>query len=150
VKIILRKTVPTLGEAGDVKNVAEGYARNFLFPQGLASPATEQLLAETEQFRKKRAKQKTRADSKHSQAAEAVRDLTLVFRLKATPEGTLFAGIGPNEIVERIQRDKGVRLSEKTVHLEKHLKTVGQHEVALTLGKETLAIKIIIEAEHEK
>lgn len=149
-KVIIQKNIPTLGEVGEIKNVAEGYARNYLFPQGLAKVATPQAIKEAGQMRKKHEKKEILSASKYKKITAKLGGLSLVFHCKANSEGTLFAGIGPKEIVEMIRREKGFRLSEKTVHLDKHAKTVGEHKATLILGEDRLPIKITIEPDHEK
>lgn len=132
-RVILKREVAGLGRPGDVKDVADGYAQNFLLPRGLAIEATAgemKVLARARDA--KRAKQ-DRAHADAEELAKRLSETTLVFRLKAGDQGKTFGSVTSKDIAESLQREHKVVVDKTKVHLPEPLKTLGVHKVEIRL-----------------
>jgi large subunit ribosomal protein L9 len=133
VRVILKREVAGLGRPGDVKDVADGYAQNFLLPRGLAIEATAgemKVLARARDA--KRAKQ-DRAHADAEELAKRLSEMTLVFRLKAGDQGKTFGSVTSKDIAEALQREQKVDVDKTKVHLPEPLKALGVHQVEIRL-----------------
>lgn len=146
-RVILRAEVRGLGRAGEVKDVAEGYAQNFLLPKGLAIEATA---GEMRRAAREQASAKTKRDRGQADAAALARRLeatTLVFRLKAGERGKTFGSITSKDVAEALRREAGVEIDRAKIHLEEPLRSLGLHRVEVRLAgdvraKVTVAIEV--------
>jgi large subunit ribosomal protein L9 len=148
-EVILLDTVENLGGIGDKVKVKPGYARNYLLPQGKATRATAENLAE---FEKRRAELETKAAAVISEAkarGEKINGLRLVIRAKVGSEGKLFGSVGTVDIAEAAEA-AGVVIERSELRLaEGPLRTVGEHEVEVHLHSEvSVPIFVTIEAEE--
>lgn len=135
-KIILNKTVPKVGKEGDVVTVADGYARNFLFPRGLAIVAEKKQIAAL-QVRQARVAAKT---AEHQTSAEGVKDnldgkLVRIEGKVGASAGKLFGAITSQDVVDAIKAQLGVQLEKKQVALVEPIKRLGKHSVLLDLHR---------------
>jgi large subunit ribosomal protein L9 len=131
-KVILRSDITNVGKRGDICQVADGYARNYLFPKGLAIVATDGAVAQAASMRRAR-DLKDAAD--RSAAEEIARRLvarTITVKAKAGTEGRLFGSVTASDIVDAVQAQAGVALDRKKLHVEP-IKTTGTHSVAVRL-----------------
>lgn len=130
-KVILLKPVEQLGRVGDIKEVALGYARNYLIPRGLADAATADLIA---QISAQRERQRRQAEEELA-SAEAIaakldgQEITVV--AKVTGAGTLYAAVGPQKIAAALQA-KGFAVAKEQIRSQP-MKAVGEHEVVVSL-----------------
>lgn len=124
---------PKIGQAGDVKEVASGYALNFLLPQGLAKLATPAGIRQVEEIKRKRAAEI--ADEKRALLlqANALRDRSVVIRTKSE-EGRLFGSVGAEEIAAALSVE-GIEIDPKILMIPKAFKMTGQYEVVAHFGK---------------
>jgi large subunit ribosomal protein L9 len=149
-EVILLDKVSNLGDLGDKVRVKNGYARNFLIPNGKAKPATAENLKEFEARRaelEKQAADSLAAANGRKQRLDALSGVTI--RTKAGTEGKLFGSIGTFDIVEAVKA-AGVELEKREVRLPLgNLREVGQHEVVVHLHTDVeTTLKITIEAEE--
>ena len=132
-RVILKSEVAGLGRPGDVKDVADGYAQNFLLPRGLAIEATASEMKVLSRARDaKRAKQ-DRAHADAEELAKRLSETTLVFRLKAGEQGKTFGSVTNKDIAEALQREQKVDIDKTKVHLPEPLKSLGVHTVEIRL-----------------
>jgi large subunit ribosomal protein L9 len=133
VRVILKRDVAGLGRPGDVKDVADGYAQNFLLPRGLAIEATAGEMKVLSRARDaKRAKQ-DRAHAEAEELAKRLSETTLVFKLKAGEQGKTFGSVTSKDIAEALQREHKVEVDKTMVHLPEPLKSLGVHTVEVRL-----------------
>jgi large subunit ribosomal protein L9 len=133
VRVILKSEVAGLGRPGDVKDVADGYAQNFLLPRGLAIEATASEMKILSRARDaKRAKQ-DRAHADAEELAKRLSETTLVFKLKAGEQGKTFGSVTNKDIAEALQREQKVDIDKTKVHLPEPLKSLGVHTVEIRL-----------------
>lgn len=147
-KIILVKNIRGIGRMGDIKNVADGYARNFLVAKGLARLA----LADAEKISAELRKQMDQTTAlEHEEAtklANAVNDAVVTLAERATEQGTLFAAVNREEIAKELKRTTGYRIDPAMIQLHEHaIKSVGEHIVELVCAPDVRAkIKVVIQA----
>jgi large subunit ribosomal protein L9 len=133
-KIILRRTVPKLGERGQIVEVKDGYARNFLLPRGMAYEA----IAENE---RRIAKERKQADdvvaarvAESQSLASRLEGISATVQVKADGE-TIYGSVAAEEIVAAISSEHGVQLDPAVVCLDEAIKKIGTHNVKLNLGE---------------
>ena len=130
-KVILLKDVRRVGQHGEVKSVSDGYANNFLFPNKLAEPATDEKIKQAEAGKAARdaelAKEREQQDNKVSQ----LRGKKVVIQSRATEKGGLFKTITSKEIVKAILAEHSLEIPEDQIVIGEPIKTVGDHVVSL-------------------
>lgn len=135
------------GKKGEIKEVADGYARNFLIPKGMALPATPSAAKEAKLLLDKKVEHQTRQQEEQSKIASELDGKELRFRAKAGAKGRLHGAITSANIAEELSRLTGLEVDKKKVEMEP-LHQLGEHEIAINLGTGTQAkIKVIIEEE---
>jgi large subunit ribosomal protein L9 len=131
-KVILKHDVKGLGRAGDVKDVKDGYARNFLLPNGAAVKADTGALKNWERHRAER-EERDRTECEEAEAtAEKLRALKIQIPVKAGEKNRLFGSVTNREIAEFIGRE-GIDVDRHAIHLREPIKTVGDHRVEVRL-----------------
>lgn len=135
-KVILQKTVERLGDPGDVADVADGYARNFLIPRGLAVRAEKGAVRHAESL--KRAHQsRTKAQKGEFEAIAArIIQTSVVVTARAGEEGKLFGSVTAADIAEALSAETGVAVDRRDIHLDEPIRSVGTHEVTVHLHPE--------------
>jgi len=134
-KVVLVADVKGLGRAGDVKEVAEGYARNYLLPRGLAAPATESRLKGLLARREVAARRQARAEERRRLLAARIGQLELRFTAKAGGHQRLFGSITAADIAAELSRRVGETVDKRLVELSEPIKQLGTYQVAVRLGK---------------
>ena len=148
-KVLLIKDVYKLGQAGDVKRVANGYGRNFLIPQGLAVLATPAALKETGRIRKQAAVQRAQLNQEMSGLAQQIEGMKLIFAAKAGETGKLYGSITTQMIIDSINEKLGVELSKRQVDIQP-IRTIGIHKTSIRLTMDlTPEITILVHKEGE-
>ena len=132
-KLILTSDVDDLGKRGDVVDVADGYARNFLLPRKHAIKANEGALRQAEAIREARIEAELRAKELAEAIATQLVGSRVVIAAQAGDEGQLYGSVGVTDIVEGINRFTGVELERNQVELEEPIKAIGLHEIQVKL-----------------
>jgi len=145
-KVILNQDVTGLGEEGDIKDVAPGYARNFLLPQKLAVPHTKEFLAQLEH---KRAAIEKRKETKRVEAAglkERLEAEEIKFSLPAGENGKLFGSVNNANVVTELEK-KGYTIEKKRIEIPEHtIRNTGTYKIRIRLyDKEEATVKLIVE-----
>jgi len=143
VKIVLRADVETLGNKGDLVDVADGYARNFLVPRGLAMKATRGAVAQAEAMRRNRAArdERDRAEAQELATKLTARPISVVAR--AGEGGKLFGSITSADIVAAVTAQVGVELDRRAITLAEPLKELGPAEVPVRLHTDVEASVVV-------
>ncbi len=145
-KAIFLQDVKGVARKGDIKEVSDGYAQNFLFPKNLAKAATADAIARAKAEATKQEQLKKEAVEIARQQMLALKDKSVVLTMKSRG-GKLFGSITGRDIAEKLKQD-GFVVSEKSVVLKKHLKTAGQHDVTLDFGHgNTCVLRVTIQGE---
>jgi large subunit ribosomal protein L9 len=132
-KLILISDVNELGKRGDVVDVAEGYARNFLLPKKKAVKASEGSMAQAEATREARIESEARAREQAENVATQLVGTRVVLAAQAGDEGRLYGSISVHDVVEGIKRFTGLELERDTVVLPAPIKAIGLHEIQIKL-----------------
>lgn len=146
-KIILRKDVATLGDAGEVVTVKNGYANNYLIPQGYAIRATEGTLKALETEKKQQARKIELQRKSARELAEKLEQMTLKVFAKAGESGKLFGTVTAGDIAEALKA-QGVEIDRRKIQLEAPIKSLGKFEAEAKLFMDIMA-KLSIEVEAE-
>ncbi|MFM7616817.1 MAG: 50S ribosomal protein L9 [Actinomycetes bacterium] len=138
-KVVLRSDVENLGKKGDLCEVADGYARNYLVPRGLAMRATKGVIAQAESMRRSRGAR----DRREREAAEAVASRISGQRVtvpaRAGEGGKLFGSVGTADIAAAIAALAGHEVDRRTVVLDEPIKELGETEVSIKLHADVVA-----------
>jgi len=144
-KVIFLQNVRKQGQKDQVKEMNEGFARNFLFPQKLAVEATPKALSELAERLKAKEGKVIRHSKEFQAALDATADFTLVIKKKANDEGHLFSGVTVKEILSLL-REKEIHFEDKNFNLKSPIKKTGNYELPIS-GAEGHVLRVLIEAE---
>mgnify|MGYP001607835334 CR=1 FL=1 len=145
-QVILKKDVPGLGKVGDVKTVAEGYAKNFLFPNDLVMPATTSNVKSLEDKKKRVASLAAKEKTTAIDFANRLKDITLTVKKKAGEGEKLFGSVTTDDIVSALMRHK-LKVEKKMISHDP-IKSLGEHTVSIKLYHGISAmVKIVVERE---
>lgn len=135
VKLLLCENVETLGIVGDVVDVAPGYARNYLLPQGLATEPTDGNMRKLAKRRRVAELEHARKRSELEQLAEKLKDVEVTIRARANEEGVLYGSVGVKEIVDALAED-GFYLKPEQVGLERPIRQLDTEAVPIKLAED--------------
>jgi large subunit ribosomal protein L9 len=138
VEVVLRKDVDKVGLRGEVVNVARGYARNFLFPRGLADEATPARVAELRKVEDRRARQEAKTFEDAQTIGERLAQIELRFDVKAGPTGSLFGSVTPTDIADELWTKHKVRVDRRKIATET-IKRIGRYQVPVELFQDVTA-----------
>jgi large subunit ribosomal protein L9 len=144
VEVILRSDIDKVGLRGEVVNVARGYARNFLFPRGLADAATPARVAEVRKVEERRAKNEAKTFEDAQSIAEQLGRVELRFDVKAGPTGSLFGSVTPTDISDQLWEKHKVRVDRRKIGGEA-LKRIGRFQVPIELFQDvTVEVRTLV------
>jgi len=147
VKVILRKDVATLGDAGEVVAVKNGYANNFLIPQGIAIRATEGTLKALETEKKQQAKKVELQRKNAREYAQKIEQLSLKVFAKAGETGKLFGTVTSTDIADAL-KVQGIEIDRRKITIEAPIKSLGKYEADAKIFMD-ITVKIQFEVEAE-
>jgi large subunit ribosomal protein L9 len=148
-EVLLLKNVDQLGKAGDVKRVADGYARNFLFPRQLAVVATPGAIRQAKLHREAEAARQAKALSDAQALAQRLDGLTVTFQARAGETDRLYGSITNVNIAEALEKQIGEEVDRRKIDLEEPLKELGTHAVTIRLAPGAEA-KVTVAIEREE
>lgn len=152
-KVILKKDIDNLGYTGEVVEVNKGYARNYLFPKGLAIEYSSGNLKSIEHLKKKEWEKRNREMLEAKELAEKLSQLKIVFRVKAGKDGKLFGSVTNKDIAQYLKDNYQIEIDRKKIEHSEPMKKIGNYKVNIHLYKEVdvqLFIDIISEEEPQK
>ena len=144
-KIILLRDIKNLGKKGEIKQVADGYARNFLLPQKSAIAATAGVIKDLQSSENKKQDKQNKVVKNLSGYKNKLENKGITIKAKANKEGHLFAGVGADIIVETLEKQKNLKIAEKNVKIKHKIKTLGEYIIIAKVGKDEAKVKVIIE-----
>lgn len=142
-KVLLRRDVGGVGRRGDVVDVADGYARNYLFPEGLGIAATRGGESQAVAMRRARDLREAKDHEAAEAKAHVLGGATLQVSARAGSTGRLFGSVGAAEILEAARTQKGVELDRHHVALDEPIKALGSYEVVLRLAPDVEATAVV-------
>jgi large subunit ribosomal protein L9 len=131
-KVILKRDVKGLGREGDLKDVKDGYARNFLLPTGAVVVADKGAVANWERHREQREERDRSTRAAAEATAEKIRELRLEIPVKAGERGRLFGAVTSHQIADVVARE-GIELDRHALHLREPIKALGDYKVDVRL-----------------
>lgn len=147
-KVIFIKDVPNVGKKYEVRQVKDGFARNFLFRQNLALPATSSNVKRVDSLKAEEEKRIAEKRQKFELLAQKLKQMRLEFKLKAGKENQVFGSVTKSDLLKEL-KEKGIELEKDWIELDEHIKSTGQKDIAVKFpyGVEG---KLVISIEAEK
>lgn len=140
-KVILLDNIRGIGQVGDVKDVSDGYARNFLFPRKLGKPASDGAAREAEGMKAQKLEALALAKTQSEELAKKLESMVVVLQGKSNEKGKLFSAITAADIATAVSKEAGVHIPPEAIVLNlprykagAHLKTIGEHSVRINLS----------------
>ncbi len=150
-KIVLRQDVPKLGEAGTVQNVADGYARNFLIPRGLAVIATPGELKVVAHNQDVQARKVAKQEQQLQTVADRIAGQRLEFTARAGEQGRLYGSVTAGDIADRLSAAVREEIDRRKVLLEEPIRSVGEHTVTVHLvGRLRPQVTVVVNGEVDE
>lgn len=147
-KVILKKDLRTLGRAGDIKQVKDGYARNYLLPRGIAELATEGAIKSWKSAEERRKKKREQENKALSAVAEKISAITLSFSRKVNEDGQMFGSVAKSDILKSLKA-ADIEIDREAIDLPASIKAVGNFEVPVYLNSDVSAkIKVTVTAQN--
>lgn len=146
-ELILLSDVDGLGIVGDVVKVANGHARNYLLPQGLAKPVTEKLIEKLADAKAQREAELLEEKAHAESFAEKVAKAEITIKVKTSAEGRLYGSVGESEIADQANKT-GLKIDVKQVHLGSPIRQLGEYDVRIRLHPEVaenLKVRVVEE-----
>ncbi len=150
-KVVLKENIPGVGQKNEIKEVTDGYARNYLFPKKLATKAIESEVKKAKQIQNQKEEKKSKRRKELKKLAEAITEKKIKFEMKVGEKGQLFESIDKKDIVKKIKELGYEEVKEKHINLEKPIENEGEYEINLNLGEDLKStLKVLIkEKENE-
>ena len=148
-KVILKKDVNNIGRMGEIKQVKDGYARNFLLPRGLVEPATEGARRAWKNSEVKRSKRLDQENAGLQETASRLAAITLSFSRPVSEDGVMFGSVAKSDIIKNLQA-ADIRIHKGMIKLPASIKAVGNFEVEITLKMGIAAkVKVVVSAQSK-
>ncbi|HUT22312.1 MAG TPA: 50S ribosomal protein L9 [Candidatus Bipolaricaulota bacterium] len=145
-KVVLIKNDSKLGKIGDIKEVSEGFAMNYLFPNNIAKAATAGEVAKAQASRKKQERQRTQGKINQPGLLEKLDSLKLAISAKADENGTFFAKITADKIAAELKKS-GINIKSKMIKLDEPIKKAGEYKIDVKAGDKNITIDLVIKSE---
>jgi large subunit ribosomal protein L9 len=149
-KVVFLQDVPAVAQAGEVKEVACGHARNYLFPKGLAVLATAAEIKRAQARSQAEARRRDQQLQETVALSEALQGVSLVFAKRVGTKGNIYGSVSNSAIARELHR-RGFKVDKHQIRLDEPLRKLGTHDVEIELGRAVLAgIKVTIEEAIEE
>lgn len=134
-KVILQKDVKDVGKVGELVNVSEGFARNFLFPRKMAAAATEGRVKEYEHLKRMGEAKKKKAIAERQGLLNKINGTAVKFKVSAAAEGDkIFGSVTTSDISKELEK-AGFSIDRRDIHLEEPIKVLGTHKASIKMGE---------------
>lgn len=148
-KVLLCQDVEKLGWLGDIVDVKEGFARNYLLPQRLAIAATDANVKSLAEEKAKRAEQRVLEQKRFEAAIKAVDGAQVIISAKTNEQGHLFGSVTAHDIAENL-RGQGFEVRDDVVRLPEHIKEIGTYDITLKYATDaTASVKVVVVSQDE-
>ena len=147
-KVILLQDVDGLGKVGELKDVANGYARNYLLPKKLAAGATPQLLANYQQRIAAEQRRLEKQNEQNRQQSERLSQITLTFKARVGGQGRLYGSITSQDIAAALRESEGITIDRRMIELPDPIRTLGTYHVPVKIAQK-LAPEITVNVVDE-
>jgi len=148
-EVILTHNIVGLGAESDQVKVAAGYARNFLYPQGLAIPVTGANKRRLESLKQRRAEREAHELNSMTELSKSISKLLCVIAVKTGEDGKMFGTVTAGMIADQLKTQFEITLDKKKIHLEQPIRALGEHEVELRLHADvTTSLKVRVDSSN--
>ena len=149
-KVILLKNIPRVGQKYDIKDVANGYGRNYLVPQGFAKIATKKAIENITALKKQHDEEMKIKEDLLAKNLEDLSNVEVVMQEKANDKGHLFAGIHKEEIIPALKKQTHLEIEAWHIVLQRPIKELGEYEIEVKAGDKTATFKLTVEQKPEE
>ena len=146
-KVVLTKDVKDIGSAGQVKDVSDGYARNYLIPRKLAIPATAAALKQVEAREQALAKREAREDEQARALAARLKDQPLRIFPKVGEQGRLYGSVTAGDLAEALEKHLGQSIDKRKIELHDPIRQLGEYKVPFRISR-TVAVTLTVSVER--
>ena len=144
-QVILTQDVEKIGQRGDIVDVSRGYVRNFLVPRGLAEVATPSKLEEARHQMEQAEERDRRLAERATEIAEILNKSVIPIEARTGEDERIFGSITPANIVQAIERARGLRIDRRRIRLEEPIRSLGTHQVPVQVhGDVEASVKVIV------
>lgn len=149
-KVVFLEDVAEVAKSGDLKEVADGYARNYLFPRKLAVIATPSELKKLELRRQADARREAHLEREAEDLAKKLGELTIALKVRAGAKERIYGSVTSAAIAREVKRLTGHQIDKRSVELAEPIKDLGKHEVPIRLTKNVTAkVTVVVERDQE-
>ena len=149
-KVVFLQDVPKVAKAGDVKEVSDGYSRNYLLPRKLAVLATSAELKNVELQRQANARREVRTEQEAEAFAKVLQDTTVVLKMRAGTKEKLYGSVTSADIAKEIKKLTKQEVDKRKIELAEPIRELGSHQVSIKLTKDITAIvNVVVEQDTE-
>lgn len=147
-KVVLRKDVANLGKAGEIREVADGYGRNFLIPRGLAAPASKTAVENVAAHHAAEARAHARLDAERQTLAQRIKDTSLVVHARTGDQGRLYGSVTSADIADALSRALAHPVDKRDIELDEPIRHLGAHTARVRIApRVTATLNVVIEPE---
>jgi large subunit ribosomal protein L9 len=132
-KVLLIKDVKSLGKTGEIKEVKDGYGKNFLIGKGFAKHATDEVVAQWKENQDKIKAEEAKLKKESIEIVKKIEDHTITIKHKIGENGHLFGSVKKDDIADEVKKDLGIEIDKKSISIDKTIKTEGIYEVDIKL-----------------
>ncbi len=145
-KVIFLKPVPQVAKKYEIKDVADGYALNFLFPRNLAEMATDKALVQVEKRKSELEVEKKVQEELLLKSLDALKKVVITLSAKANEKGHLFASIHKEQLSEELMKESHINVHPDFIDMPKPIKEAGEHDVTVKIQDKEAQFKVIVES----
>ena len=150
-KVIFLEDVANIAKTGEIKEVADGYGRNFLIPKNLAALVSPETTARLEAQRRSKANKKVQIDSELANIAKQIEGNEITLKAKVGAKDRLYGSITSADIATELEKITGVAIDKRKIELDEPIRELGSFDVAIKLGKDVIPkVKVIVSEEGAK
>lgn len=150
-RVVFLDDVEGVARAGEIKNVADGYARNYLLPRKLAAAATASYMQQAEAKAKRIAAEEAKRDAEAQAIADKLAAEPFVMKAKVGEQGRLYGSITSSDIAEEVSKRAGIEIEHRQVALDAPIKEIGEKELTVTLTRNVKAlVKVEVAGESDE
>jgi large subunit ribosomal protein L9 len=148
-KVILNQDIKSLGKKGDIVNVSDGYARNFLLPKGLVVEANDFTIKKTKEQKKGKEIRKNREKEEAQALADKISKTSITIKKKAADDGRLYGSVTTKDIAQELQSQAKIKVDKRKINLAEPIRYIGNISVDIKVYPEIIAsFKVKVEAEE--
>ncbi len=143
-KVILQKDIPKVGRRNDIKEIPDGYARNFMLPNGLAIVATSKAIAEIDKIKSLKQAEKEVEKNLLAKNLKELESVTVIISVSANESGHLFSSVHAKDIAEELLRSHRLSILAESIVLPLPIKTLGEHTIHVAVGAQKAQFKLVV------